>query len=158
MAKTEIRARAQELYEDEVQYAIARDEEVDLQQARARAAERLGREREGQDNSDVWLGYIDGIARSVERGFEIDATSGQLRLGGALRVGDLVFVPADKARIRDWMALDQRREDTFRKHESKREKEQEFIHAIVDRMREFGGDPTTLEACPDLFDAEVPVA
>lgn len=151
MDRHELKKRAQELYSDELQYAIARDDEIDLASLRARAALRLGREMEGGDMSIVWIGYIEGIARQAERAFEVDAATGQLRISGALRVGDLTFVPAAKARIRDWMALDDRRSAKLEEHRAAYTREHEAIASIVARMQEYGGDPTTAEACPDLF-------
>jgi hypothetical protein len=149
--RDEIRKRALYHYEDELQYAIARDDEVDVVRARARAAARIGREMDGQDISGVWLGYIEAIARGVERRFEIDLTSGQLRMSGAVRVGDLVLVPAARMRLRDWLAFDARREAKFEEHANKRNAERKATSEIIDRLRAFGGDPTTFEACPDLF-------
>lgn len=151
MDKTEIRKRAQELYENELQHANERDDRIDYGRCRARAAIRIGSEMEGQDISGVWLGYIEGIARGCERGFEIDLASGQLRLDGAVRVGNLAAVPAGKMRELDWLAHDQMRETKLRDHSEKRAHERDAIRGIVDRLRSFGGDPTTLEACPDLF-------
>lgn len=154
MDRHEIKKRAQELYADEIQYAIARDDEIDLNTARHRAAMRLGREMEGQDMSLVWVGFVEGIARSAERGFEVDAATGQLRFGDALRVRDLTFVPTPKARLRDWLALDARREEKFQQHAAARDQERAFYREIVERLRAHGGDPTTFEACPDLFGHE----
>lgn len=154
MDKDEIRKRARELYEDELQFSIARDDQVDLIQCRSRAAMRLGRELENQDISGVWLGYIEGIARSTERGFEIDLTVGEIRVGGTLRTGVLKVVPADKAREADlieWYALREAKLDEF---VAKRQQERPFVAEIIDRMRAHGGDPTLLEACPDLFGHE----
>lgn len=157
MDKDVIRRRALELYSDEIQYAIARDDEVDLNSAREKAARRLGQEMDGQDMSPVWIGYVEGIARSAERSFEVDPTTGQLRFGDALRVRDLTFVPTPRARVHDWLALDARHEEKFLQHALARGHERDAIHEIVERMRAHGGDPTTLEACPDLF-AEAKVA
>jgi hypothetical protein len=151
MDRTELRKRAVELYEDELQYAIARDDEIDLGSCRSRAAIRIGREMEGLDISAVWLGYVEGIARNVERGFEEDLTNGQLRLSGALRTGDLMFVPTPRMRERDWLTVDERHEAKYREHAEKRDRERAAIRGIVDRLRSYGGDPTTFEACPDLF-------
>lgn len=153
MDKHEIRKRALELYADEIEYAIARDDEIDLNHARARASMRLGREMEGQDMSSLWIAYVDGIARAAERGFEVDPATGQLRFGDALRVRDLTFVPTPKARLRDWLALDARHEEKFQQSAAKRERNRDAIRGIVERLRAHGGDPTTLEACPDLFPA-----
>jgi hypothetical protein len=153
MDRREIRERALELYSDELAYAIDADSEVaeiTLTEIRARAALRLGRAMAEEDISGVWLAYIDAIARTVERHFEVEV-DGQLKIGGAIRVGDLTFVPVAKARERDWLALDERHELKFREHAAKRAREREAIHAIVDRLRAHGGDPTTFEACPDLF-------
>jgi len=150
--KQEIKKRAIELYAGELQYAIAGEEEVDLDATRHRAAMRLGREMEGQDMSPVWVGYVQGIARDTERGFEVDA-SGQLRFGDALRVRDLTFVPTARARERDWLALDARHEEKLQQFAARRSQERDAIRSIIDRLRAHGGDPTTFEACPDLFPA-----
>lgn len=151
MDRHELRKRVSALYEDELQYAIARDDEIDLTSCRSRAAMRIGREMEGLDISAVWIGYVEGIARTVERGFEEDLTTGQLRVDGALRTGDLTFVPTPRMRERDWLTVDERHEIKYREHEAARAREQEAIRGIVERLRAHGGDPTTLEACPDLF-------
>lgn len=154
MDKQEIAKRCHALYEDELQYAISRDDKLDLARCRARAAMRIGREMEGQDISGVWLGYVEGIARNVERGFEIDLSSGQLRLDGAIRTAALSLVPAGKAREQDWLDHDELRELKFREHAAKRARERDAIREIVDRLRAHGGDPTTIEACPDLFGSD----
>lgn len=155
MDKQAIRQRAQALYEDELQYSIARDERIDLARCRSRAAVRIGREMEGRDISGVWLGYVEGIARAVERGFEIDLSNGQLRVEGCVRVGNLAAIPAGKMRAADWIEHDAMRENKLREHVEKREHERQQIRQIVGRLRKHGGNPTTLEACPDLFAAEV---
>jgi hypothetical protein len=151
MDKAEIRQQAVFYYEDELQYAIARDDKIDLNVCRAKAAMRVARKFEGQDLSPLWLGYIEGIARQVERGFEEDLTAGQLRFDGALRTGDLTFVPTPRMREHDWLSVDERHERKMREHVTKREREREAIRRIVERLRSYGGDPTTIEACPDLF-------
>lgn len=154
MDKIEIRKRAQALYEDELQYSIARDDEVDLTRCRSKAAIRLGREMEEQDISGVWLGYIEGIARAVERGFEIDLSVGEIRIGGTLRTGPLRFIPADKAREHDLLEWDAMRDSKLQDFVAKRAQEKPLIESIVGRMRAYGGNPTMLEACPDLFGEE----
>lgn len=151
MDKLEIRKRAQALYEDELQYAITRDDEVDLVRCRARAATRLGREMDGQDISGVWLGYIEGIARGCERGFEIDFAVGQIRIGGMLRTGPLRFIPADRARAKDVLEWDVMREQKLSDFAAKRDHERPLVREALERMYAFGGDPTLLEAWPDLF-------
>lgn len=151
MDKRDFRKRVVEIYADEMQYAIARDDEVELERIRVRAAMRLSRLMDGQDQSFLWLGYVEGIARQVERQFEVDVSTGQLRFGDALRVRDLTFVPTPKARLRDWLALDARHEEKFQEHAAARSQEREGIRSIVERLRAHGGDPTTFEACPDLF-------
>lgn len=156
MDRHEIRKRALELYSDEIQYSIARDDEVDLNSAREKAARRLGQEMDGRDMSPVWSGYVEGIARSAERSFEVDPSTGQLRFDDALRIRDLTFVPTPKARVHDWLALDARHEEKFLQHALARGRERDAIREIVERMRAHGGDPTTYEACPDMF-AEAPV-
>lgn len=152
MDKQEIRKRGTALYEDELQYAIARDDEVDLNSCRSRAALRLGRELDGQDISAVWLGYIEGIARSVERAFEIDLDIGQVRIGGALRTGALRFVPADKCHARDLMEWDALREQKLNDFRAKREHERPIVAEALRRMDEYGGDPTLLSVWPELFE------
>lgn len=151
MDKTELRKRVTVLYENELQFAIARDDEIDLSSCRARAAIRIGQEMEGEDISAIWLGYVEGIARHVERGFEEDLTNGQLRLDGAVRTGDLTFVPTPRMRERDWLAVDDRHQTKLDEHQVKREREHVAVLSIVGRLRAHGGDPTTIEACPDLF-------
>lgn len=154
MDKTEISRRVRELYEDELQYAIARDNEIDLTSCRARAALRVGREMEGQDISAVWIGYVEGIARGIERGFEEDLANGWLRLDGAVRTGDLTFVPTGWMRERDWLTVDERERVKVEEHEAKFARKHEARMEIIERLRAFGGDPTTAEACPDLFASE----
>lgn len=151
MDKAELRHRAVTLYEDELQYAIARDDEIDLSACRARAARRIGQEMEGRDMSSVWIGYVEGIARGVERGFEEDLRGGQLRLDGAMRTGDLMFVPTPRMRERDWLAVDERHQVKVTQHVEKAAREHAAIREIVERLRAHGGDPTTIEACPEMF-------
>lgn len=151
MDEHELKRRITELYADELQYAIARDDEVDVVTCRARAAMRIGREMEGEDISALWLGYVIGIARSVEHAFEDDLSNGVLRIDGAVRTADLVLVPNARMRERDWLAVDERHRLKLAQHRGKFEREHEARMAIVERLRAHGGDPTTLEACPDLF-------
>src|SRR5258708_9488867 len=132
MDRDEVRKRALNFYCDELQYAIARDDEIDLNNARARAAMRLGRDMDMEDLSGVWLGYIEGIARSAERGYEVDTSTGQLRFDGALRVRDLTFVPTAKAKLRDWLSLDDRHETKFQQHAAAREPERDFTRVTVE--------------------------
>lgn len=153
MDSREIKGLALELYSDELGHAIATADRIGLQDVRVRAAGRLDHAMATEDMRGVWLAYIDAIARAAERHFEVEV-DGQLRIGGAIRVGDLELVPVEKARERDWLALDDRRELKFQEHAAKRQREREAIRAIVDRLRDHGGDPTTLEACGDLFDDE----
>lgn len=155
MDKKELRRRVTEIYESELSHALGHDEEIDLAQCRSRAAIRIGAEMAEEDISAVWIGHVEGIARNVERGFEVDLSNGQLRMDGAIRTAALSFVPATKARALDWTKHDQLREAKFREHASKRSGEREAIREIVNRLRSHGGDPTTIEACPELFlDAE----
>lgn len=154
MDKLEIRRRAQELYEDDLQFAIRRDDEIDVAQCRARAATRLGREMEGRDISGVWLGYIEGIARGCERGFEIDFAVGQIRIGGMLRTGPLRFIPADRARAKDVLEWNVMRDRKLSDFAAKREHERPLVREALERMYAFGGDPTLIEAWPDLFGAQ----
>lgn len=154
MDKLEIRRRAQELYEDELQFAIRRDDEIDVARCRARAATRLGREMEGRDISGVWLGYIEGIARGCERGFEIDFAVGQIRIGGMLRTGPLRFIPADRARAKDVLEWNVMRDRKLSDFAAKREHERPLVREALERMYAFGGDPTLIEAWPDLFGAQ----
>lgn len=151
MDRRTLRRRATELYADELAWAIGSDERVELGNPRERAAARLGREMVDSDLSSIWLGYIEGIARATERNFEVDASTGQLRMGGALRVDDLTFVPVAQARIDDWLALDARHEAKLQEHIVSRDREREAHALIIGRLRAHGGDPTTFEACPDLF-------
>jgi len=153
MDKREMQERVKFFYADEIQYALARDDEIDLTTCRARAAIRVGREMEGRDISAVWLGYVEGVARNVEASFEEDITHGQLRLGGAIRVRDLTFVPTPKMRKRDWLTVDDRHHQKLVEHQAKRAREHEVIEQIVERIDAHGGDPTTIEACPDMFAA-----
>jgi len=148
----QLQKRAAVLYEDELQYAIARDDQIDLATCRAKAAMRFGRDLTADDLGAIAVGVIERIARQVERGFEEDLSTLQLRIGGAIRTGDLTFVPSARARVADWLNLDEIREEVFRQHEAKRSRERDAIRSIVGRMREHGGDPTTIEACPDLFE------
>jgi len=154
MDKTEIRQRAQVLYEDELKYAIDRDDEVDILKCRSRASMRLGREMEGQDVSAVWLGYIEGIAKGVERGFEVDLSVGEMRIGGVLRTGSLKVVAADRAREIDLIAWNEMREQKLTQFAAKRSQERPLVQEAVGRMRQMGGDPTLIQACPDWFDAK----
>lgn len=151
MDKHEIKRRAVALYEDELQYSIARDEQVDVARCRSRAGVRLGREMEGQDTSAVWLGYVENIAKSVERGFEVDLSVGEMRIGGVLRTGALRLVAADRARERDLLDWDALREQKMQEFVAKRSQERPLVQEAVDRMRGIGGDPTLIEACPDWF-------
>lgn len=152
MDKHEIRQRARVLYEDELQYAIARDDEVDVTRCRARAAVRLGRELDGQDISGIWLGYVEGIAKTIEVAFEDDLSDGHLRFGGTIRTAANRLVPSGKARRQDLIAHDLMREQKFVEHAAKRTAERSAIAGLVARLDEFGGDPTLFEACPDLFE------
>ena len=151
MDKHEITRRATFLYEDELQYAIARDDVVDIDRCRSRAATRLGQEMEGQDTSAVWFGFIEGIAKRVERGFEIDLSVGEMRLGGVLRTAALRLVAADRAREKDLMDWNTMREQKLQEFAAKRSQERPLVQQAIDRMREVGGDPTLIEACPDWF-------
>lgn len=154
MAKNEITARARELYEDELQHAIEHDDEVDMTRARMKAAMRLGRLYEGRDISALWYSLVDGIARQVERGFEVDIASGQFRIGGAIRVAPLTFVPLQRAHAKDLLAHFAIREAKAVEHAAKWAQEGPAILAVVERMEAHGGDPTLIDACPDLFAIE----
>lgn len=154
MDKDQIRHRAQVLYEDEIQYSIKRDDQVDLLKCRSRASMRLGREMDGQDVSAVWLGYIEGIAKGVERGFEVDLAEGEMRIGGVLRTGSLRVVSAERARERDLIAWNEMREAKLQQFHVKRDQERPLVQEAVGRMREMGGDPTLIQACPDWFNGE----
>lgn len=151
MDKHEITKRAIFYYEDELQYAIARDDVPDIDRCRTRASVRLGREMDGQDTSAVWLGFIEGIAKRVERGFEVDLSAGEMRIGGVLRTGTLRLVVAEKAREHDLIEWDALREQKLREFVEKRGQERPLVQSAVSRMREMGGDPTLIEACPDWF-------
>lgn len=153
MDKAEIRSRAQFYYEDELQYAIARDDEIDLDRCRSRAALRLGNEMLGQDVSAVWVGYIEAIAKGVERGFEVDFEAGQLRIGGVLRTHKLRLVPAERAREDDILARASMRDEKLAQFQSKRDQERVLEREAVAAMRAKGGNPTLIEVKPEWFAA-----
>lgn len=145
MDKAEIRSRAQFYYEDELQYAIARDDEIDLDRCRSRAALRLGNEMLGQDVSAVWKG--------VERGFEVDFEAGQLRIGGVLRTHKHRLVPAERAREDDILARASMRDEKLAQFQSKRDQERVLEREAVAAMRAKGDNPTLIEVKPEWFAA-----
>lgn len=147
----EIKKRAKVLYEDELHYAIERDDEVDIPECRAKAARRLGQEMDGQDVSSIWAGYVEGIAKGVERGFEVDLAAGEIRIGGVLRTGSLRLVPADKCHETDLLEWDALREQKYQEFGAKRAQERPMVDEAVGRMREMGGNPTLIQACPEWF-------
>lgn len=151
MDRQEIRNRSRDLYADELRYALAREDEVDTDVSRERATTRLTREMEGQEIRELCRGMIDSVAKNVERQYVVDLDSPQLIFGGAIRTGDNLLCPVEKARRRDWRLFDEIREQVFAQHASKRDRERKAIAEIMARLDERGDDPTTLEACPDLF-------
>jgi DNA-directed RNA polymerase delta subunit len=154
MDRQEIRERARFLYGDSLQYAIAREDEVDTNSVRENATLRLTREMEGLEIYELCRGMIDSVAKNVERQYIVDFETGQLSIGSAIRTGDNTLCPVEKARLRDWLAFDEIRERVFQSHAAKRAAEREQIAEIVERLSTVGGDPTTLEACPEKFAAK----
>lgn len=152
MDRQEIRGRSRDLYSDELQYALDRDDEVNTDGVRDRATLRLTREMEGHEIYELCRGMIDSVAKNVERQYVVDLDSAQLSLGGAIRTGDNTLCPIERARRYDWVRFDKIREETFAQHAAKRDRERKAIREILDRLDAHGGNPTTLEACPDLFD------
>lgn len=151
MDRQEIRERARFLYGDSLQYAIAREDEVDTDAVRENATLRLTREMEGMEIYELCRGMIDSVAKNVERLYIVDFQTGQLKIGSAIRTGDNKLCPTERARLRDWLAFDDIRETVFQAHASKRAAEREAISEIVERLQTFGGDPTTFEAWPERF-------
>jgi hypothetical protein len=152
MDRSDLLNRARFLYRDELQYALAREEKVDTDAVIERATLRLTREMEGQEIYELVHGLMVGVRRNVDREFVLDVYEGQLKIEGALRVGNSTLVSMKSAREEDWLAFDAIRETKFREHAAKRAVEREFIHEqIIPRLRAHGGSPTTFEACPDLF-------
>lgn len=151
MDRQEIRERARFLYGDSLQYAIAREDEIHTDTVRENATLRLTREMEGQEIYELCRGMIDSVAKNVERLYIVDFDTGQLAIGSTIRTGDNRLVPTEKAHLRDWQAFDDLREHVFQAHAAKRAHERERIAEIIERLSTFGGDPTTFEACPDLF-------
>lgn len=152
MDRQEIRERARFLYWDSLQYAIAREDEVDTNAVRENATLRLTREMEGREIYELCRGMVDAIAKNVERQFIVDFETGQLKIGSAIRTGDNRLCPIERARLRDWLAFDDIREQVFRAHAAKRAAEREAIAEIVERLQTHGENATTLEVCPDLFE------
>lgn len=151
MDRNELRARGRELYADEMQYALAREDEVLTDTLKERATMRLAREVSEEEVYELCYGTIESVARQVERQFVVDLSNMQLSIGGAIRTSDRTLVPVDRARARDWIAFDALREASFQDHAAKRAREREAIRAILARLDAFGGDAATIEACPDLF-------
>lgn len=158
MDRQEIRKRTRDLYADELQYAIARDDEVDTEAVREKAAARLARQLDERELYELCRGMVDAVSRSIERQFVVDLDTMQIGIGTALRTAANTLVPTARARRRDWLAFDALREQVFQDHAEKRTQERTAIRDIVARLDEYGNDPATFEACPDLFaSAEVPV-
>lgn len=151
MDRREVRERARFVYDDELQYALAREDEINTETIRERATIRFVRDLGEDAVYELGRGFIDGIARNVERNHVVDFTTQQLAFHQAIRTGDNILVPAEKARAKDWIAFDEIRERTFQEHAAKRVLERQAIKQIIDRLYEYGGDPTTIEACPDRF-------
>lgn len=151
MDRDEIRARARTVYDDELRYSLSRDDITDTEAVRERATMRLARDGGDELVYELWRGLVDGIAKTVERRIVVDLVDSQLILGGAIRTGDNTLCPSEKARARDWLAFDAIRERVWQEHTAKRGRERTAILEIVARLDAHGGDPTTLEACPDLF-------
>lgn len=160
MDRREIQERARFLYTDELQYALAREQEnFNTDAPREKATMRLTREMEGQEIYELCRATIESISRNVERQFVVDVTEGQLRLEGAIRTGNNILISMRNARLEDWLAFDEMRESKFRDHEAKRDIERSFVRdVIVPRLQAAGEDKTTFEACPDLFVNEEAVA
>lgn len=153
MNRQEIRDRTRYLCEDELQYAIARDDNVDTEAVREKATMRLVREVSDTETYELVRGLVDSVFRAVERTFIVDLVSGQLGFGKAIRISDNTLRPVERARLRDWIAFDEIREQKFQEHASKRHREREVIAGIIERLQEHGDEATTGEVCPDLFAA-----
>lgn len=151
MDRREIRERARFLCEDELQYAIARDDKVDTEAVRERATIRLNREIGEGELYDLVRGQIDSVYKGAERNYVLDLSAQQLGIGTAIKVDDNTLVPTPKARLRDWIAFDEIREQVFQQHAAKRVREREAIAEIVERLQG-QEDATTFAACPDLFE------
>lgn len=155
MNRQEIRDRARFFYEDELQYALAREDRVDTEGVREKATMRLTREMEGQEEEHLFelcRGITDVIARKVDRGFVVDLDSQQLGFGKAIRIDDNTLCPVERARLRDWLAFDEIREQAFQRHAAKRDREREVVAEIIERLQTHGEDATTLTVCGDLFE------
>ncbi len=154
MQRHEISTRAAEVYADELRYALAREPEVDTEATRERATLRFAREMEGEENHYfLCRGWIEAVHNRVERSVVVDV-DGQLSVDGAIRVGDNILVPVAKAKVWDWTRFDQIREDKFQQHAEKRSRERQVIQEIIERLHSHGGNPTTFEACPEMFGEE----
>lgn len=153
MDRHEIRSQARYFYNEELRYAMEREDTgFDTDPIRQQAAKRLFRVIQGEDEIlDICRGMIESVAKNVERAYIVDFDDGQLVLGGAIRTGDNILCPVEKARLRDWLAFDEIRERVFREHASKRARERDAIAAIIERLESHGGDATTAEVCSDLF-------
>lgn len=149
MNRDEIRERARFLCDDELQYALAREEKVDTNAVRERATMRLTREITESEMYELARGLIDGLYRRVERSYIVDL-GGQLGFSTAIRIDDNTLVPTPKARLRDWLAYEVIVDNAFVAHAEAWRKRKDAIAAILNRL---GGrdDDTTLDACPDLF-------
>lgn len=155
MDRTAIRNRARDLYTDEIHYALSREEgSFDVEPLRERAAMRLAREFDGIEKEvlfEMCRANVDNVGKSVERSITVDLSSGQLLFGGVIVTGDRQLCPIEKARYRDWFAFDEIREESFRRHAAKREREREVVAEIMERLQTHGEDATTIAVCADLF-------
>lgn len=101
------------------------------------------------------------VSRSVDRERERVAADPERlpRRSLVQRLADVVdntLCPVERARLRDWLAFDEIREQAFQRHLAKRDREREIVAEIIERLQLYGEDATTSEACPDLFPAGVP--
>ncbi len=153
MDRREIRKQASALCEDELQYALARDDEIDTDAVRERATLRLVRVVGKDEIYELARGLVESVYQRIERAFVIDLSTQQLRIGSAIRTDDNTLVPTEKARYRDWLAFDEIRERVFQEHAAKRETERAAIASILERLQG-QDDATTFSVCPDLFQTE----
>lgn len=152
MDRREIHEKVTFFCEDELQYAIARDDKIDTDAVRERATMRLCRLVGEKEIYELARGLVDKVYRRVERGFMVDLSTGQLRIGSAIRTDDNTIVPTERARLRDWLAYDEIKERAFQNHLAAREAEREVTAGIIERLQGHE-DATTFEVCPDLFPA-----
>lgn len=152
MDRAEIQSRLRVLYGDELQYAIAREERFELDPLKEKATMRFAREVGESEVYELVRAALESVARNVERQFIADLRDGQLRLDGAIRIGNSTFCSMQNAREADWIAWDQMREQKFVEHADKRATERTYLHEVIlPRLRAHGGNPRTIEAGADLF-------